>query len=286
MTAEGLLDEGRLAEAIASVEERVATRRDNPADRALLFELLGFAGELDRAEQQLEAIERLDPRPEARLGVRAYRGVIEAERARARLFDQGQFPQFFSEPTPAVGLHLEALGLWRAGRTAAARAVLDRASSLWRGRPGRAGGAAVDLVRDADDLLAPVLEVVTTEGYYWVPWEHVQFLLIPPPQYLRDLLWTPARLATDHGMLGEVYLPNLYFGSHRHPDEAVRLGRVTIWDDVGSGVIRGAGQKMVFAGDQPRTLLEIGEIQFAPASDEGTDPGRAPEQPLDPAASS
>jgi type VI secretion system protein ImpE len=137
---------------------------------------------------------------------------------------------------------------------------------------------AVERIRDADDLLAPVLEVITAEGYFWAPWENVQFLLVPPPQHLRDLLWAPARLATEDGLLGEVHLPNLYPGSYRHPDQAVRLGHMTVWTDAGSGIVRGSGQKMFLAGGEPRTLLEIGEIQFAPPPGEGTDMGLALEE--------
>jgi type VI secretion system protein ImpE len=71
-------------------------------------------------------------------------------------------------------------------------------------------------------------------------------------------------------MLGEVYLLNLYPGSHRHEDDAVRLGRVTTWIDAGSGISRGAGQKLFVAGEELRTLLEIGEIQFVSEVDGNT----------------
>jgi type VI secretion system protein ImpE len=273
MTAKQLLDQGRLAEAIARLEDDIAARPDDLAARTFLFELLGFAGELDRAGRQLDEIEVRDRRPEAQTGVQAYRALLRAERARALLFDEGIPPRFFSPPPAAIELHLDAVRLVREGRAEEARAALDRVPPPGRSRRGTASGVAVESIRDADDLLAPVLEVITAEGYYWAPWDEVQFLLVPPPQNLRDLLWAPARLATNEGMLGEVYLPNLYPASHRHPDEAVRLGRVTVWDDVGPGIIRGAGQKMFLVGDEPRTLTEIGEVQFLPEAAGDAGPG-------------
>ena len=66
------------------------------------------------------------------------------------------------------------------------------------------------------------------------PLEHVASIQIPPPQRLRDLLWTPAAVRTTPSFkgteLGEVLIPVLAPFSWRHPDEAVRLGRVTVWE--------------------------------------------------------
>jgi type VI secretion system protein ImpE len=278
LTAKRLVDEGRLTEAAEQLQKDLVIFPDDLARHTFLFELLGFAGELDRAMEQLAEIERLDPRPEARTGVQAYRVVLEAERARYTIFESGGVPRFFADPPAQVALHLEALDLCRAGHAGAARRKLDEALSLRRTRSGFAAGKSVNMIHDADDLLAPVLEVVTTAGYHWVPWENIQFLHVPSPQHLRDLLWTPARLATYDGLLGEVYLLNLYPGSHRHEDETVRLGRVTTWIDAGSGISRGAGQKLFIAGEESLTLLEIGEVQFVPEVDENASVGDASEE--------
>jgi len=270
MTADRLLRDGRLTEAIDQVERDVVTRPDDLEPRTFLFELLVFTGALDRAGETLEEIERLDSRPEARMGVQTYRLILQAEQARFDLFDKGGVPQFLSAPTRAIELHLEAIKRLRDGRTSEAREALDLAAGLHRQRRGFAGGKAFDTFRDDDDLLAPVLEVITAAGYHWVPWEDIQLLVVPPPEHLRDLFWAPARLATNDGMLGEVYLPNLYPGSHRHPDDAVRLGRMTVWSDVGSGIVRGAGRKTFGFAEESQSLLEIGEIRFTiEASEQG-----------------
>ncbi len=276
MTARQLLSEGRLADAIRRLELDVASGPDDVAGRTFLFELLGFAGEFDRAEEQLAAIRQLDQRPAARTGIEVYRQLLDGERARARLFEHGQPPQFFSQPSATATLHLEALALYLVDAKAAAIEKIKEANTRQPSRRGSAGGQVIENLRDADDLLGPILEVITAGGYHWVPWADIQFLSVPPPRDLRDLLWAPARIATVDGMLGEVYLPNIYPGSSGHADEAVRLGRVTVWSNDDEGFVRGAGQKLFFAGEEPRTLFEIGEIQFSPVSDMNVDsPGES-----------
>src|SRR5439155_20373635 len=109
---------------------------------------------------------------------------------------------------------------------------------------GVAGEVAFEGIRDADDLLAPVLEVFTATGYYWVPWVHIQYLEVPAPRTFRDLLWSPAKLATFDGQVGEVFLPSLYPFTSGHPDPQVRLGRKTDWVDLGPDLVRGVGRKL------------------------------------------
>jgi type VI secretion system protein ImpE len=150
----------------------------------------------------------------------------------------------------------------REGREDEAWALLDRAAELCAPIRGTVGGAAFDDFRDADDLLAPVLEVFTATGYFWVPWEQIQFLEVPAPRTLRDLLWTPANLSTFDGQLGEVSLPGLYPGSSSSADDAIRLGHKTEWIKRDGGPVRGLGRKLFLVGDEARTLLELGAVKF------------------------
>jgi protein involved in temperature-dependent protein secretion len=53
---------------------------------------------------------------------------------------------------------------------------------------------------------------------------------------------------------------------------------VTTWIDAGSGISRGAGQKLFIAGEESLTLLEIGEVQFVPEVDENASVGDASEE--------
>ncbi len=263
MHAKQLLDEGRLDAAIDALTAEVRDRPDDRMRRTFLFELLGFAGRWDRARRQLDALEAGDD-PQSLLGTQLIKGLLDAESKRAEVFAKGLRPRFLLDPPESARLHLEALALARDGRESGVRAALDRAEAARPPSRGRAGDTPFDDVRDADDRLGPVLEVLVPAGYFWVPWEQIQFLEVSPPASLRDLLWLPAKLATWDGQLGEVHLPGLYPGSAEHPDEAVRLGRKTEWVEDESGLVRGAGLKLLLVGDEARALPDLGVLHFEP----------------------
>jgi type VI secretion system protein ImpE len=261
MTAKSLIDAGQLGPAVARLGEDLRARPADRTARTFLFELLCFSNDFDRAERQLDVLGHQDG---DLLGVQVFRSLLAAERTRSRLFDEGLRPRFALAPPPAVELHLEALDLVRQGRQIEAREALDRAGTLQAPLQGTVGEAAFGEFRDADDILAPVLEVITSAGYFWVPWEHIQHLAVSTPRNLRDLLWMPADLATFDGQLGQVFLPNLYPGTGSHPEDRVRLGHTTVWQDRGAGIVRGAGPKIFLAGDDSFTLPELGVVQFSP----------------------
>src|SRR6185312_13428937 len=147
------------------------------------------------------------------------------------------------------------------------RALLDRAGELAERRSGTADGVPFDDIRDSDDVLGPVLEVFASSSYFWVPWEHVQFLEIAAPKSLRDLLWIPARFASFDGQIGEVYLPVLYPGSSASQDDAIRLGLKTDWLESG-GIVRGVGRKTLLVGEGARTLPDLREVHFPRPQDQ------------------
>jgi type VI secretion system protein ImpE len=64
------------------------------------------------------------------------------------------------------------------------------------------------------------------------------------------------------GPVGHVFLPVLYAGSSQHVDERIRLGRMTNWQSVGAGLMRGLGQHMFLVGDEDATLLEVRNLEF------------------------
>lgn len=268
MKAKEMLEAGALGEAIDSLGAELRSRPTDLQRRIFLFELLCFAGDLARAGRQLDAIEHQEAATGGVSTTTVYRALLGAEADRLDAFAKGKRPRFLLEPPPAVAAHLEALEWLRQGQPDRARGALDRAVAP-EASPlkGRAGEAAFEGFRDADDLLAPVLEVFAPAGYFWVPWEQVQFLEVGPPRSLRDLLWSPAKLAAFDGQLGEVHVPLLYPGSGASADDQVRLGRKTDWIDADAGIVRGVGCKMFLAGDDARTLLEFGHLQFEPPAE-------------------
>jgi type VI secretion system protein ImpE len=267
MTARGLLDEGQLGAAIDLLTADLKGRPDDVSNRIFLFELLSFSGQWDRAGKHLDVLAATVEDTKAAIGAGLYQRLLEAEQQRARLFADGVRPRFALEPPEEVLLHLQAVEAIRQGRPEEARAALDRAAEHHRPTPGRSAAGPFDDLRDADDLLAPVLEVFAPAGYCWVPWQHIQFLDVSKPSQLRDLIWLPARLATFDGQMGEVHLPNLYPASASSADELVRLGRRTDWEEQPGGIVRGLGQKVFLVGEDDRTLAELAELHLDPPPD-------------------
>ena len=73
----------------------------------------------------------------------------------------------------------------------------------------------------------------------WLPLAHIASIEMEAPKRLRDLLWAPALVRTGPAFkgqeLGEVLMPALSPFSFRHADDAVRLGRATVWEEPEDG---------------------------------------------------
>lgn len=239
MNPQELYRAGRLTDAIKALS---AELRDNPTDvkrRTFLFELLCFAGEWERADKQLEVLGEAGP--ESEMGVMLYRSALFAERQRHDLFERGEFPT--------------------------AKGDADAEAS----RGGQANGKPFQDLSDADPRTGARLELFAAGNYLLLPLEHVASIQIPPPQRLRDLLWTPAAVRTTPSFkgteLGEVLLPVMAPFSWRHADEAVRLGRVTVWEKPeGYEYQVPLGQKMWLVDEEEIPFLELRALEFNPAS--------------------
>ena len=218
---------GRLGDAVEALGIEL---RHHPADarrRAFLFELLCFQGQYERAVKQLDVLGSASQ--EAGLGALLYKGAIRAQREREALFADRAFP---IDPAPAV------------------RGTLN-------GRP------FTSLV-DADPRIGARLECFAAGKYLWLPLAHVATVTMAAPATLRDTLWPRVTVRTGPSVrdleLGEVLLPVLAVGSAAHPDDAVRLGRMTDWvrDDDGTEVPLGLKCWLVDGEEFP--LLELREL--------------------------
>ena len=252
---------GKLADAVAAAVEQV---RNNPADRGrrtFLAELFLFAGDLERADKQLDVLATPDA-PDL-LVYTLFRQLIRAEAARREVFAQGRMPEFLAQPGEHVKLHLEAAIRVRENKPAEAAELLAKAEAARPAVAGTCDGAAFEDFRDLDDLTAPVFEVLTANGnYYWVPVETVELVEFHKPERARDLFWRPAHMVVTDGPDGVVYLPALYHGTHTFSDEAVKLGRGTHWDGGDGLPYVGRGLREYLVGDAAKTILEIDTVQF------------------------
>lgn len=233
MTAREYYQAGKLAEAIQALG---AELRNDPADsrkRTFLFELLCFAGDYDRAEKHLEVLAQGGP--DAATGALLYRAALAAERSRYDLFEKKEYP---GPPADAAEMR-----------------------GTWNGTP-------FESMEDADPRIGLRIEIFAAGQYMWLPLAHVASVEIEAPKRLRDLLWAPALVRTGKAFkgqeLGEVLMPVLSPFSFRHADDAVRLGRSTVWEPQEDGVFP-FGQKMFSVDGEDMPILELRKLEFAEA---------------------
>jgi type VI secretion system protein ImpE len=259
MSASELYKSGRLQEAIDAQIQEVKSHPADQGKRLFLFELLAFAGDLDRARRQIEAVRYDDVQLEA--ATATYRTLLDAEQKRRRVFAEGISPQFLAEPPAHVKQRLEALNELRAGKLQDAARLLNEADQAAPVPRGQLNDKEFTALRDCDDVFGTVLEVLAHGEYYWVPLEQVQLLAMNPPRFPRDLLWVPARLQMTANA-GDVFLPALYPGSHEQSDEAVKLGRATDWKAEQGGPVLGVGLRQFLVDDDAVSILEIRTLQI------------------------
>jgi len=81
------------------------------------------------------------------------------------------------------------------------------------------------------------------------------------------MLWAPAVLRTTPAFqgreLGEAFLPTLTPFSFKNANDAVRLGRETVWEENAGGEVYPVGQKILLADGQEIPILEVRKLEFA-----------------------
>jgi type VI secretion system protein ImpE len=259
MNAREHFSAGRLQEAIDAQLQEVKAAPLDAGKRTFLFELLAFAGELDRADKQLQAIGQEGS--EQGWAASVYQNLLAAEATRRKVMAGQARPEVFLDAPAFVSRRWEALSQLAAGQIDPAVAALQESDATAPVVRGVLNDKPVEGLRDADDLLAPILEVMVLRDYVWVPWSQVQELEVQPPTHPRDLLWCPARLVLTDAQQRRCYLPMLYHGSHAAADDAIKLGRLTNWEvPANEGPVRGLGQHLLVAGDVELGLLEVREF--------------------------
>jgi type VI secretion system protein ImpE len=251
-----LFRDGRLQDAIAAATARVRAQPAAATARLLLAELLLFAGNLERADTQLDTTSTLDP--SLAIAVAEFRQLLRAELARRQLLDDGRVPEFLDTPTIAQQAALAAVVALRAGDLAAAATHAAEAEAARPPTAFRLDDQTVDDLRDADDLIGGSLEVLTPTGkYLWIPFERINDLTLHAPERPRDLYWRRATLAVEAGPNGEVYVPALYVCDPAETDPALRLGRATDWRELAEGLTRGMGQRTFLAGEAGVAIMDL-----------------------------
>jgi type VI secretion system protein ImpE len=259
-TPQALYEVGRLDEAIAAANDGLKSRPTDIDLRSFLVELLCFDGQIERADKQLEAIARLAPQYSP--GVKQFRDLLRGEQARRDVLLAGRAPELMLALDPCLEAHLMAMVVMREGRFADALTMLRVADQARPPVTGTSGGTQFEDLRDLDDVLAPVLEVITADGkFYWVPMSALRSLEFESPDRARDLVWRSARMELADGRHGQVYIPALYV-TPAGADPALRLGRATEWVEGGGGPVRGQGRKCWLIGEEDQDIMALTRVDF------------------------
>lgn len=259
-TPKELLDSGNLKAAIEALTREVRESPADPQKRTFLFELLVFAGEWDRAEKQIVAAAGVDAPSQMAAGV--YRGLLQAERDRARVFAGKALPHFLRPVPSGVEKSLAALGRISEGDLVGARTLLDEAEEERPALAGRRGESPFEDLRDFDDRIGGVVEMVFQGKYTWFPLEFARSLEPNAPKKLRDLIWPGARITADDGTSADVFLFALYPGSCEHEDDLVKLGRMTDWKNLSEDLQAGLGLRSILVDGEDVSLFELGPVEL------------------------
>ena len=259
MDSDQMYKSGNLSGAIDAQTAVVKASPINQGARLFLFELLAFAGELDRAKRQIDAIQ--SDQPEIVVAVADYRHVVEAEMLRRLVFRKKAQPELLAPPPEHVRQRILGLGKLADGLTSEAADLFQQANSQIPEIKGMLDGVPFDNLRDGDDCLGSVLEVYSKGRYFWVPLEQIESITMNKPRFPRDLLWIPAHLEMKEGDAGSVFLPTIYPGTEQETDPQLKLGRLTDWR--GEAMQRGVGVKAFFVGDKPTSILDWRKLDIS-----------------------
>jgi type VI secretion system protein ImpE len=242
------VQEGRLTEAIEAATAAVKAAPTDASARSALFEVLCFLGDLDRAEKQLDVI--ASSSMEMAYGASVLKSVLDGERRRREVLAGKQLPEFLGDEGTWAKPVLDALV---SGGSA------EELEKLRRAPAGTLNGRPFQDLRDGDDLLAPLLEVVVAGRYVWLEWGQIRSLRTEGPKNLRDLYGLPVSLSLATGQECEGYVPVLYPDSHLAEDEQLKLGAATDWTEKG-GLVRGLGRRVLYANGEEIEILALREL--------------------------
>jgi len=259
MDPQELIKEGRLADALAALQNLVRTDASNARYRVFLFQLLSVIGQWSRALTQLNVAGELDA--DTLPMVQTYREAIQCEALRADIFAGKRAPVIFGQPAPWMAQLAQAMKLDGEGDAASAADLRAQAFESAPASPGSIDGQPFAWLADADDRLGPVLEAIVNGRYVWVPFMRIARIEIEPPADLRDAVWTAASFTWTNGAQTVGLIPTRYPGS-ANADDALKLARRTEW--AGAHPL---GQRMFASDGADHPLMDARLIEFEVAAD-------------------
>ncbi|MBJ7554752.1 type VI secretion system accessory protein TagJ [Marinomonas spartinae] len=242
---------GKLSEAIDYCTELLKDEPLNFDIRSAYVELLCIDGELDRADKQLDFM--VKKKPEFAVGAVNLRHLIRAEQSRMDFYDGKSIPKLFHQAdeldTLFLDMHLAKLeGDSQSLDTMSAKLESLRLESLNDDEP-------QSLIRDLDDMLNPYLEVLGTNGeFYLARFSEIETLKVEPVDSVLENIWLRVEMTIKDGPTGTAHLPLVYVQS---TSDIEKLGQITEWNDLSDNVTLGRGMKMLFINDEATLISDL-----------------------------
>lgn len=252
MQAEQLIREGKIAEALAALQDAARSDPANVEYRAFLYQLLCVMGQWDRALTQINVVG--DMKPKDLIMVEFYRNAIRCEVLRNEVFAGKRTPLMLGEPKEWLGLMVQAVGHHARGEISAAASLRDQAFDQAPAIEGTINGEPFSWLADTDHRLGPIMEVIIQGKYYWAPFDHISAIKIEPPGTLRDVVWAQAEFIWNNQGKAVGLIPVRYPGTAERGSDAEKLSRGTSFADLAEDYCVGTGQRM-FASDSGETPI-------------------------------
>ena len=262
MNAESYIHNGQLKEALAALQDDVRSKPQDVRSRVSLFQLDCVLGAFDKALIQLQVLANMTA--DSMFLAQVFKPILACELLRREVFAGKRTPLIFGEPAEWVGLLVKANELAAAGQYDQARVLRDQAYESAPSRSGKVNDASFEWIADADSRMGPLLEVVISGKYYWVPFSNLQRLQVAKPSDLRDLVWAPAQFTWVNGGEATGHIPCRYPDTENALDDALRLSRRTNWSEPVEGYSIGLGQRLLATDTGDCPLLECRDMVFNP----------------------
>jgi len=256
MDVKNLLKNGELLKARELLIQEVKRSPSDIFKRMLLFEVLSFCGEWEKAKKHLDILEVQN------VDIELHKDLINSEIERYNVFNCNTTPAFLPEELPAYAIQLQnLLELLKDKNINEAKLIIKKIDTEHNTVQASVNNKEITTFKNSDTLLSRFLEVFVYGNYILIPFESIEELNISKPKSFIDLLWISAEIRLTNKMLINAYLPVLYPFSYKNERDMIKLGRETQWtqDD---NFYKGMGQHVFEIDDDQIAILEINKAVF------------------------
>lgn len=243
---------GKLADALEYCAQKL---KDDPLNfdiRSAYTELLCVNGELEKADKQLDFM--VTKSPELAVGAVNLRHLIRAEQARQDFYEGKAAPKLFHEADELdevfLQMHIDL-------REDDFKLATEKAATVESLRISTVN-EPLTAIRDIDDSLNPYLELLGTNGeFYLARFDEIEKFEVQPIESIVEQIWLRVEVTIKDGPVGTAHIPVVYPHSK---SEIEKLGQVTEWHEISEEMYLGRGMKMLFINDEAVLLSELGSF--------------------------